>query len=54
MTTVILVCTLFTLGVDTATDVHTVVKAFKSIHHHVTRPAYQHTIKPVKDKIRGR
>jgi hypothetical protein len=53
MPTVILICTLFTLGVDTAQDASAVVKFAKAVHHHVTRPAYRHTIKPLKDKIHG-
>lgn len=47
MTTVILVCTLFTLGVETGRDVGTVVKAFKAVHHHTTRPLYRHALKPI-------
>jgi hypothetical protein len=47
MPTVILICTLFTLGVETGQDVATVVKVAKAVHHHSTAPLYHHVLRPV-------
>ena len=47
MPTVILVITLFTLGVETGQDVAVVVKTAKAIHHHTTAPLYHHVILPI-------
>lgn len=47
MPTVLLVITLFNMGIETASNTATVVHSVKAVHHHFTRPIYRHVVKPV-------
>ena len=47
MVTALLVISLFNLSVETGQNVGVVVHAAQAVHHHFTRPIYNHTIRKV-------
>lgn len=54
MATALLVLSLFNVAFETGGNIHTVVKSVKAVHHHVLRPAYRHTVKPVVHHLEGK
>jgi hypothetical protein len=52
MPTAILVISLFTASIAAAQNTVILVKTFKSLHHHTTRAAYRHVVKPVAHAVK--
>jgi hypothetical protein len=51
MPTLVLVCSMIVLAVNTGESVHTIVHVVKIVHHHSTRPLYRHILKPVGSTV---
>jgi hypothetical protein len=52
MPTVLLVITLFTASVTATQNTVVLVRTFKALHHHSTKPLYKHVLKPVAKAVK--
>jgi hypothetical protein len=51
MTTALLVVALFNTSIETGQNISVVVHSLKWVHHHTTRPAYRHVLKPIAKEV---